>query len=219
MRSFTLTVKDSGTGEECSSRVEIPYDEMAALIAFANASDDLAASGVMQQNLRVQLKIAFDETRGINFSGTLPNNDTIAALLHRVRPFVLANERMSYLRMRSILARRIDNPKMRQILERQRDLFTGKDFQSQVEIVSTAPAFKEVLNSDESFQDWLNAFEYHRDPQKREKIERVCGVFSFDAARAIFVSMLLDKVNAILNLAVIIRRCDHPDGTALNVAP
>jgi hypothetical protein len=182
MRSFLLTVKDSDDGSECSSRVQIPDDELASLVVFANAADELAASGILQQELRVQIKMNFDVASGIIFSGTLPNNDVISALLHRVRPFVLAKEPTSYLRMRNILAKRIDNLKMREILDRQRDIFTGKDFQQQIEIVTTTPILKDVLNSDESFHTWLNAFEYHRDSAKKAKFEQLCGVFSFDAA-------------------------------------
>jgi hypothetical protein len=165
----------------------------------------------------VQIRIKFDVASGVEFVGTLPDNDVISALLHRVRPFVLAREPMSFLRIRNFLAKRIDNPQMRGILDGQRDLFTGKDFQEQIEIVTTTPVLKDVLNSDESFHAWLNAFEYHRDAAKRATIEQLSGVLGFEAARAIFVSMLLDKVKAIMNLAAIIRRCEQADGRPLKV--
>jgi hypothetical protein len=217
MRSFILTVKNTDDGSECSSRVQFPEGELTSLVAFADAADELAAAGVMRQDLRVQIKIKFDVANGANFSGTLPDNDVISALLHRVRPFVLAKEPTSFLRIRNMLARRVDNAEMRKILDRQRDLFTGKDFQEQIEIVTTTPVLRDVLNSDESFHAWLNAFEYHRDAAKRTTIEQLCGVLGFEAARAIFVSMLLDKVKAIMNLAAIIRRCEQADGRPLKV--
>jgi hypothetical protein len=214
MRTLLLTVKDSGS--ESASRVEIPDDEMSALIAFADAADELAASGVLQQELHVHIEIKFD-AKSVTFAGTLPDNDAISALLHRVRPFVLSKEPMSFLKIRNLLARRVENAEMRRILDHERDLFTGKDFQKQVEIVTSTPAFRDILNSDDSFHNWLNAFEYHRDPAKRAAIEQVCGLISFDTARALFISMLLDKVKAIMHLAVIIRRCDQADGRPLSV--
>lgn len=217
MRSFQLTVKNSDDGSEYSSQVQIPDDEFASLTAFADAADELAAAEVLQQELGVQVRIKFDAASGVAFSGTLPNDDVVAALLHRVRPFVLAKERTSFLRIRNVLAKCIENEQMRKILDRQRDLFTGKDFQQQVEIVATTPVLKDALNSDESFHTWLNAFEYHRDPAKRATIEQLCGILTIDAARGIFVSMLLDKIKAIMNLAAIIRRCQLADGRQLKV--
>src|SRR3954470_21953763 len=111
-----LNVK-SGDGSEYSSRVDIRDDEMATLIAFADSADELSAAGILQKDLRVHIEIKFDAEKGVQISGNMPDSDAVAALLHRVRPFVLVSEPMSYLSVRNILARRIDNPIMRQILE------------------------------------------------------------------------------------------------------
>lgn len=217
MHSFLLTVKNSDDGSESRSRVLIPDDELESLSAFADAADELATIGALHQELRVQIRIKFDAVAGVSFSGALPNSDVVSVLLHRMRPFVLIKEPTSFLRIRNILAKRIVVPQMRKILDHQRDLFTGKDFQNQIRIVTRTPLLEDVLNSEDSFRAWLNAFEYHRDPAKRADIEQLCGVVGFDTARAIFVSMLFDKVKAVMNIAVIIRRCEQVDGRPLKV--
>ena len=216
-RSFKLSCRDRSTRAEVSTRVEIPDDDWVTLIAFADGADELRNSQVFQAGLRVQLKIKWNATTGLAFEGILPPNDVIAALLHRVRPFVLQKEATSFFRVRNILAKHMVHPELRRMLDFQRDLFSGKDFQEQLRIESATPILKGVVNSGESFQKWLNAFEYHHDPQKRAEIEQLCGILTFDAARAVFVSMLLDKLKSILFLATIIRRCESADGQPLRV--
>lgn len=196
--------------------MDIPSDDWDKLMAYADAVDKLSNSQILQSHLHVQLKIKWNKS-GVAFDGTLPSNDVVATLLHRVRPFVLQEEPTSFCRVRSILAKHMAHPDLRRVLDVQRDLFSGKDFQDQIRIVTNAPGLTDVLNSESTFQKWLNAFEYHHDPQKRAEVEELCGILTFDAARAIFVSMLFDKLKAVLNLATIIRRCELADGQPLRV--
>jgi hypothetical protein len=58
-----------------------------------------------------------------------------------------------------------------------------------------------VVNSDQVLRDWLNSHEYHRDPDKREAIDTLFNSFPGDFARGILISMIVDKVRAIGNLA------------------
>jgi hypothetical protein len=214
-RAFTVTMRDRSTGEEERTRVAIPDEDWQTLVAFAAAVEELQQSSCLQNGLAVNVKIRGNLIDGVTAEGALPESDRIAALLHRVRPFVLQDEPLSYFRVRNILARHVNNAGFRRLLEEQKDEFSGKEFQCELKITSSAPGLTGVLNSDDSFQMWLNGFEYHRDAEKRANIEQLCGMLPFDVARAIFVSMLIDKVRAILNLAVIIRRCETGDGQPL----
>ena len=62
------------------------------------------------------------------------------------------------------------------------------------------------MNTEQVLQNWLNAYEYHRDPQRREKLATVHHeLLPLEALRPVFVSMLIDKARAVAAIADIIR--------------
>ena len=54
-----------------------------------------------------------------------------------------------------------------------------------------------LVNSEKTLMDWLNAYEYHRDQAKREKLQSVFNIMTDNGAKAIFVMLIVDKANAI----------------------
>lgn len=216
-RSFTVAMRDSNTGEVDRTCVVIPDEDWGTLIAYSNGVVEIEKSASLQSGIRSTFAIRGNLMTGISTEGSLPSNDTIAALLHRVRPFVLQKEPASFFKVRNILAKHVDNVGFRLLLDQTRDLFSGKDFQNQLRITTTTLSFTDVLNSEESFQTWVNGFEYHQDREKQLHLQQLCGVLPFDAARMIFVSMLIDKLKAILELATIIRHCERGDGQPLRI--
>ncbi len=216
-RTFTINVKNKQSNAVESVRVSIPDDDWNRLLAFAQYADELMSLRSVQEGLHVQIKISYSKSEGFALEGTVPSNDAIAAILHTLRPIVLQKEALSFYRTRNILSNYLGCPQISRVLDEQRDLFSGKDFQQAVRISSSSADFDGILNSEDSFQKWLNAFEYHRDNEKREEIEKLCGVLPFEIARAIFLSMLIDKIKAILNIAKIIRFCEKSDGVPLQL--
>ena len=59
----------------------------------------------------------------------------------------------------------------------------------------------ELLNSESMVERWLNAFEYHRDEDKRLAIQVLHGVLPADACEFVFFSVLQEKGLAIMELA------------------
>jgi hypothetical protein len=89
------------------------------------------------------------------------------------------------------------------------------DFQQQMGIRGTLESVESIINCDETLVSWLNAHEYHRDSAEQEELRRFDQLLPRGALRAIFISMLLDKIKAILNVAVVIRTLERSDGVPL----
>jgi len=126
----------------------------------------------------------------------LPDWEHVIALLHRLRPFVLQGEATYFNNVVGILRRQIKQGHLKAVLDLIRSDYSGKRMQSLM-VLSVGSI---VVNSDATFMKWLNAYEYHRDDDKRREIEALEQALPTNILRAIFVSLLIDKTRAILNL-------------------
>lgn len=139
-----------------------------------------------------------------------PSEEAISAVLHRMRPFLLENEPASFLTAASIAGRTVADPRIRGWLKVLRREFSGRDFRETVQIyfrgASIAAPDKpitEQVNTQASFRDWLNGFEYHRDLEKRRRISGVTQ--SAPAlARTVYLEMLAGAMQAVFELAKLV---------------
>ena len=72
-----------------------------------------------------------------------------------------------------------------------------------------------IVNSDKTLMTWLNAFEYHRDNDKRKLIEEIDKIIPEDFSRALFASMIIDKVRAVLELGDVITFLESWNGSMI----
>lgn len=103
--------------------------------------------------------------------------------------------------MCNVIARRVPDDAFRQALELQKARFSGKYFQSAIRI----SANNVVLNSGETLDKWLNAFEYHRDLDKQAFIRDLHQMLPLDDGQAVYLQLLSDRAVAVFNLSKI---CD-----------
>ncbi len=122
------------------------------------------------------------------------------AFLHRFRPLGLQSESTNFNRICSLLTKEIADPYFRSMIDLQRDIFSGKVLQTQFRIWSDDT----VLNSEKVLYDWLNAYEYHRDKEKREFIESLHTMIPLDASKVLFIALLTEKTKAINNVAALV---------------
>jgi len=219
-KSFQIKLREQGTGLEIAVAGEIRQNDWEKLIFYADEVVRLEASSALSKDLHTQVKFRVTPgTKRLQFAGSTPPDEDVVVILHRLRPFILQKEPANFYQMTNILSRYLNNPKARQTLQYLKDVFSGKDFQRQIrlQIDWKSPSIRTVVNSEETLQTWLNAVEYHRDAEKRQQIEELRKVFPDPALYALFVSMLLDKIKAIINVAVIIRTIERNNGVALGV--
>ena len=59
-------------------------------------------------------------------------------------------------------------------------------------------ADEEIINSEEIFKMWLNAYEYHRDEEKIKKIKELTVLLPFDAFEFIMIDNLLHNKTKVI---------------------
>lgn len=209
-KPFKVTFHVRESGEEVTVASEFEDSEWELLIRFTEYAEQLAALNI---DLSVNYTIRWDKDQGLSYQCKLPPESAIAAFLHRMRPFVLQNEDTSFYRICNILKRRMPHDNLRAVIERQHAEFSGRHFQTMITIDSNGV----VLNADDTVTKWLNAFEYHRDADKRAELEALHKLLPLESSRALFLSMILDKAGAVCQIARIIHAIKKGEGTSLTV--
>lgn len=181
-------------------------DEWCTLERFVDAESQLAATRLRQSRASVSYEVRGNfETGELSAQTVVPDDDEIGAFLHRLRPFVLNDEPTNFGRVCNLLTRRIVDERFRQVIAGRKAVYFSKRFRAMVTITSTTEAGSAEINSEETLQNWLNGFEYHRDKDKRDAIDRLHWLLPVESSKPIFLSMLLEKADAIGHVAHWIR--------------
>jgi len=178
--------------EDAEWQLLLDFQRYAAEVGY----DRLAEKDIWQ----TQLKITVGQGKGVTFSGMIPPWDEVIPVLHRLRPLILEREPTYFPKMANLISRRGDDPDFRPGIQGLRDRFSGEFLGSAIQLSLN----KEVLYSEAMLKDYLNAFEYHRDADKRAKLEKLFEIIPSDAMRTIVVHLLIDKILAIRGLELIV---------------
>jgi hypothetical protein len=189
------------TGETIEAQGTFPEKEWRILARFTEYADQLRQNLLGRQGAAVSFTVRGETGSGLEYEVALPTDDELGAFLHRLRPFVLPKERTAFSSVTEILRRRLVHPVALDVLSRHHALFAGESFQS----LFTVTINDLIINSEEALRLWLNGFEYHRDEDKRAALEALAPVMPLEAARAIFINMMLDKSTAVREVAGMIR--------------
>lgn len=195
-----FTQIDDKTGKQKVIKCEFENKEWEKLLSFLEYTKELRKTDIVQKGAPGGLKINYEKNKGMTYSVNLPPDDSILALIHRLRPFILKKEPTFFHNTSNVLKRRLSDEQIRVFITYLKDLFDGK-FMQAVKISSN----NQLINSEKILQKWLNGFEYHKDEGKRKEILNLHKLFPLDASRAIFVMMLYDKVRAIKGLGQFIQ--------------
>lgn len=173
-------------------------EEVKKLKAYLLHMQELSSTKIGREGMNPRLNVEWKEGEQMTFSADLPPVDDLLAYLLRLRPFLLQNEYASFESVYGILRRRINNEHFRQFLKTQMKFFKGEVIASTFKITVNNTI---IVNSEKTLMDWLNSYEYHRDQEKREKLQSVFNIMTDDGAKAIFVMLVVDKANAIKRIA------------------
>ena len=141
----------------------------------------------------LKLNISWTREDGFKSPPPLPPENHIREFLHVLRPFVLESENTYLPKVCGILARAINEPLFQKNLKQVQRSFNGKHSQAYFTLSSDDV----ILNSESTLRMWLNAFEYHRDQEKREKLESLHRSMPIDISKGLFIDLLRYKVEAI----------------------
>jgi hypothetical protein len=101
----------------------------------------------------------------------------------------------------SILSKRIENRLWRGLMKGYVRSFRANSSQQSFAI----KVGDLVLNSEEALDLWLNGYEYHRDPVKRDRLASSVGSPMTETSQALFVDLLGAKVEAMLEVRDLVR--------------
>jgi hypothetical protein len=198
MNKGTLRIESSNGSHEV--QISFPDEEWALLQKYSQYVHELRHTNAYREPLNVSTNIRITPEQGLTYDVSMPDWEKVIVILHRLRPFLLENESTYFNRIRSILGRRVDDKNIKSLLKYNKDIFLGKHMRGMM-IIKIDDV---ILNSEEFLTKWLNAFEYHRDDEKRRFIEQIHEAFPMDITKSIFVSLIIDKIKAIDNVCGII---------------
>ena len=218
---YKITMKHESSGETIRIKGEIPGEAWTTLLRFRDESNKLREDLRECDNLNVNFSLQWDREHGLrSVVKNSINSRDLAVILHNLRPFILNDEPTAFNRTVNLLQRCISHDWMRRYFQSLKDLFSSKDFQNRT-IISVGQASNNyrdlIVNSDKTLMTWLNAFEYHRDDDKRKLIEKIDKIMPEDLSRALFAGMIMDKVKAVLELGDVISFFESRNGSIIKM--
>jgi hypothetical protein len=209
---FNITAKNSRTGEAETLSGQFPDEEWSQLDEYLACSFRLAACRFAHSFTQLSFGFSWKLGQPVSFRAQLPPEDDIAAFLLRMRPFVLKSEATYFTRICSILSRRLALAPVRRLLKGLRERYDGKRIGFSIAVGSLS------LTSPEALEKWLNAFEYHRDKEKRIELEAMFRVFPETSARALFLYSMLERAAAIGKVGALVDGLKKRDGVPRSLA-
>ena len=209
--TFSFTVKVNETNEQFNITVNLSEEELTTLERFLEFANDLLKTKLVKDGIPSKLQLSFSNDSSMKFFSELPNWNDVIIFLHKLRPFELQNEQTWFPKISNYLKKIIPNEYIRKGIDEQRDKYNGKSLSKLYKITVNDI----VINSQEIFSKWLNAFEYHHEEEKRKFIKRLQQVFPEDAQKSIFINLLSEKARAIYNIAALINIIIHPEARKL----
>jgi hypothetical protein len=197
-RAFTLQLQEAGSATVRTLEGALEDQEVALLSEFSKEAHSLRECRWVQQGMPSGFELKF-EGGILSTSSTLPPWDDVIVFIHRFRPFGLKDERTFVPKVCNVMSRRVPDDAIRLVLNRQKARFSGAHFQQYVRILANDV----VLNSGETVDRWLNAFEYHRDLDKQALLAELHQMLPLDDAKALYLQLLADRALAVFNVAKI----------------
>jgi len=198
---FNLTVNGEDTREKVSLSGEFTNDEWQLLEDYLTCLEELFGCRLLHGQAKCSLNIKWDRGSEGIVTAELPPLEDVRSFLHTIRPLLLQSEPTSFYHINNLLAKHLAHPYLRALLGAQRKTYSGGREQS----VWTIRVDNRVVNSEETLHTWLNAYEYHRDKDKQGTIDDLAQMLPLPALKAIFIQMLMDKTEALFQMARLVR--------------
>lgn len=196
-KSVKISIKKEATDESILVEGVLSEEDIELFKEYIEYSDDLIKCAYFKYDKQASLNFKGKAGEGTTITAHLPPDEACDSMILKLRPFVLRRERTSFENISSRINRIFDADIIKFMLRNQSDLWTGKHFRSQFRVEDNHG----VLNSDKTIMDYLNAFVYHRDKKKQERLEWPKKFLGDHGLKAFFMIFLLEKAKAIMNMA------------------
>lgn len=160
---------------------------------FMSYSDEGHRSRFAHELASYKVSFHFANSGVISNIGTLPEDETLCAFLHKYRPILLRSEPTSFMNVCSLIDRHVNFKPFSAYLKHLKAQYTGKALN---DVFSLKQADMSLLG--ETFLDtYLNAFEYHRDERHKERLAPFLETFEPDARKGLVTLLLTFKFCAV----------------------
>jgi hypothetical protein len=180
--------------------------EWDTLNRYSDYVRQLRSTKAFSKQISVRLQFHWQVGQNLSVEVGMPDWEDVIVLLHRMRPFLLHDEDTNFGKVKNVLSRRFEDPRIRGMIAYNGDLYSGKHASSILRIEMSRPTDTNsiVLNSESFFETWLNGHEFHRDHEKQKFVDQVNSIFPEEATKALHISLLIDKMKAVNNLCGLI---------------
>lgn len=192
-RSFTVILTDGENREEYSCI--FPIHEWETLLSFHENVEGLRSTRFVQNERGGQISVHWERGQPVRTVPHEVDNDEVWSMLLKLRPFVLEKEVYYFHRIKNTLKRRLGHPAFRSHVDQLHKGFTLGYLQEKLKLRGAG----RPLMSVDVVMDWLNSFEYHRDPKKRRTVEMELGFLGKDKnGLSTILFALVEMINAVL---------------------
>ena len=208
MQLLKISLRELGSDEEINVVGSFTDKELRTLESFLTLADRALESRCVKDGCPAKFRLHWELGQPERIKADLPDWEDVQAFLHRIRPFILQRENTFFPKVCNLVARRFEDPVVYQVLAPMRDHFAGKSLQSTIMVRSNDV----VLNSPETVDAWLNAYEFQQDSEKQEWIESLHRILPLETSKVFFLMLLTDRLEAVMHLAKLIQVIlGHPD--------
>jgi len=199
--SIELGITLVGQEKKLNKKICISFsgEDWNALERFVREADKLRATRFAQEGLGGSIAIKFNHKSGVSSKAKAIDDEAFSTLILKARPFLLGNENTNFFRIWKMLSKYLHT------YEVFFDHLQEIKAYFQLSRMSKLPKFYnlgEIPDSHQDVMDWLNAYEYHRDEEKRVKIEKKLGLFGTDQNGAPVIAFAItEMVQAIFHLS------------------
>lgn len=173
----------------------IPERDWALLKEFWQRAEVLRSTRFVQEQRGGSISIKLSLGKPVRLGSERLDEEPIWAMLLKLRPFVLQNERCHLPSILRMLKRHLRHRAFHRHLDELRDAYSLKLMEKRIPMRGPGrpPLSHQVV------MDWLNSFEYHHDEKKSEAVLRDLGPFAEEQnGLGIATFALVDMVQAVL---------------------
>ncbi|WP_375205207.1 hypothetical protein [Hyphococcus sp.] len=175
---------------------EFSEDQIRILRGYCDDAWRLRTSPIFGEKAANKFTINWSQEKGLSFIGDPIDEDAWAAGMHRLRPLLLSDEPTSFYNVASLIGRQLDNGGVRAELKRLRQKFRGELMPS----IMTLHNIDGKHSMEEVFDMWINAFEHHRDLEKKEFFSGFGELITDFHMRHLINAHAVEKLRAIMGL-------------------
>jgi hypothetical protein len=201
--NYKLTFQESefGPATECEFSSFSPEDQQ-VLTDFMTFSDEAHRTRFANEIPSYKISFFFSNSGIVRNDGKIPDKEALSTFLHKYRPILLKSEKTEFTHVCSIVLKHINHPNLKKLARQWRAQYSGK----MIREIATISQDDMSLISQTFLENYLNAFEYHRDSKLRKKLDGFTQKFEPDAQVGLVTLLLIMKFTAVSELRGFIRK-------------